>query len=220
LMAEFCFPKSGKTPEDEPDPKKREPEAERCIAVALAAALTPFCLYLLPDKSKRPGFAASANSEGAGKTLLLSFGMVAILGYVPTGSAPQDEDEMRKILDATVDNGVLVLFLDNLKNYINSAELESHITSSTRRYRRLGSTNYTEAENLTTIYLTANFATYSPGLRRRLLCIELILEEARAEDRQIRNFLDEDKLVKMRSDLLSVFWAFIRYWYENGEYHP
>jgi hypothetical protein len=220
LMAEFCFPKSGKTPQQEPDPRKREPEIERCIAVALAAALTPFCLNLLPEKSKRPGFAASANSEGAGKTLLLSFGMVAMLGYVPTGSAPQDEEEMRKILDAAVDSGVLILFLDNLKNHVNSGELESFITSSTRRFRRLGSTNYSEAENLSTIYLTANFATYSSDLRRRLLCVELILQEARAEERQIKNFLDEDKLVKMRSHLLSIFWAFVRRWYEKGECSP
>ena len=123
-------------------------------------------------KSKRPGFAASANSEGAGKTLLLSFGMVAMLGYVPTGSAPSDEEEMRKVLDAVTDNGLAILFLDNLKNHINSGELESFITSSMRRFRRLGSTSYVEAENLATVYLTANFATYSPDLRRRLLCVD------------------------------------------------
>jgi hypothetical protein len=115
---------------------------------------------------------------------------------------------------------LLVLFLDNLKNHVNSGELESFITSSIRRFRRLGSTNYIEAENLATVYLTANFATYSPDLRRRLLCVELILQEARAEERQIKNFLDEDQLVKMRSHLLSIFWAFVRHWYENGEYRP
>jgi hypothetical protein len=175
LLSEFCFPLSGKTALEEPDPRLREPERERCISVALAAALTPFCLYLLPEKSKRPGFAASANSEGAGKTLLLSIGMVALLGYVPVGSAPKDEEEMRKVLDSVTDSGLSVLFLDNLKHHINSGELESFITSSMRRYRRLGSTNYVEAENLTTVYLTANFATYSPDLRRRLLSIELIV---------------------------------------------
>jgi hypothetical protein len=220
LMAEFCFPKSKKTEQEEPDPKKRESERERCIAVALAAALTPLCLYLLPEKAKRPGFAASANSEGAGKTLLLSFGMVAKLGYVPTGNAPNDEDEMRKVLDSAAHNAVPIIFFDNLKGHLNSGELEGFITSAIRRYRMLGTTNHTEGDNLSTVYITANFATYSSDLRRRLLAIELILDEARAEERVIQNYLDEDALIKIRPKLLSIFWAFIRYWHENGEYRP
>lgn len=133
LMREFCFPKSGKTEEEEPNERLREPERERCIAVALAAALTPLCLNLLPEKAKRPGFAASANAEGAGKTLLLSFGMVAKLGFIPTGSAPDSEDEMRKVLDSAVHYVVPILFFDNLKGHLSSGELEAFITGSTRR---------------------------------------------------------------------------------------
>jgi hypothetical protein len=220
LMVEFCFPKSQKTEEEEPDPKKRELERERCIAVALAAALTPLCIYLLPEKAKRPGFAASANSEGAGKTLLLSFGMVAKLGYVPTGNAPIDEDEMRKVLDSAAHNAIPIIFFDNLKGHLNSGELEAFMTSAIRRYRILGTTNYTEGDNLSTVYITANFATYSSDLRRRLLAIELILDEARAEERIIQNYLDEDALIKMRPRLLSIFWAFVRHWHENDEYCP
>jgi hypothetical protein len=217
LMAEFCFPKSGKTEKDEADERKREPERERAIAVSLAAALTPQCIYLLSEKAKRPGFAVTANSEGAGKTLLLSFGMVAKLGFVPIGSAPRDEEEMRKILDAAVHQAVPIIFFDNLKGHLSSGQLEAFITSATRSYRLLGTTNYNEGENLSTVYLTANFATYSPDLRRRLLAVELILEEARAEERIIKNYLDEDGLIRRRSELLSILWTFIRYWHENGE---
>jgi hypothetical protein len=203
-IKEFCFPKS-------------ETERERCIAVALAAALTPLCLNLLPEKAKRPGFAASANAEGAGKTLLLSFGIIAKLGFVPTGTAPDSEEEIRKVLDSAVHYGVPILFFDNLKGHLSSGELEAFITSSTRRYRRLGTTNYTEADNLSTVYITANFATYSPDLRRRLLAAELFLEESRAEERAIKNFLDEDALIKMRPRLLSMLWAFIKHWHAKGE---
>jgi len=220
LMAEFCFPQSGKTEKEEPDERKREPERERAIAVALAAALTPLSIYLLPEKSHRPAFGVTANSEGAGKTLLLSFGMVAKLGFVPTGNAPSGshgEDEMRKILDGAVHYAVPIIFFDNLKGHLSSGQLEAFITSTTRSYRLLGTTNYNEGENLSTVYLTANFATYSPDLRRRLLAVELILEEARAEERIIKNYLDEDALIRRRSELLSIFWTFIRYWHENGE---
>jgi hypothetical protein len=172
LLSEFCFPKGGKTEGDDADIRERE----RSIAVSLAAALTPFCINLLPEQANRPAFAATANSEGAGKTLLLSLGMVALVGYVPTGSAPKDEDEMRKVLDAAAHNAVRIVFFDNLKGHLSSGELEAFITSSNRRYRLLGTTNYNEAPNVSTVYITANFATYSPDLRRRLLAIELILE--------------------------------------------
>jgi hypothetical protein len=204
LLKEFCFPKG-------------DEERERCIAVALAAALTPLCIYVLPEKAKRPGFAASANAEGAGKTLLLSFGMVAKLGYVPTGSAPEKEEEMRKLLDSAAHNAVPIIFFDNLKNHLSSAEIEAFITSAIRSYRMLGTTNTSEANNVSTVYITANFATYSPDLRRRLLAIELFLEEARAEERCIKNFLDEDALIEMRPRLLSIFWTFIKNWHSSGE---
>jgi hypothetical protein len=202
LMAEFCFPKD---------------DIERSIAVALAAALTPFCISLLPAKAKRPGFAASANAEGAGKTLLLSFGMVAKLGFVPAGATPSNEEEMRKVIDGAAHQAVPILFFDNLKGHLSSGALEAFLTANTWRYRLLGSTNYTEADNVATVYLTANFATYSSDLRRRLLAVELILEEACAEERTIKNYLDERKLVAMRSKLLSIFWAMVKDWDQKGQ---
>jgi hypothetical protein len=61
LLSEFCFPKAGKTEGKDADIRERE----RSIAVLLAAALTPFCINLLPEQAKRPAFAATANSEGA-----------------------------------------------------------------------------------------------------------------------------------------------------------
>jgi putative DNA primase/helicase len=143
--------------------------------------------------------------------------MVAKLGFVPTGSAPDNEEEIRKVLDSAVHYGVPILFFDNLKGHLSSGELEAFITGSTRRYRMLGTTNYTEADNLSTVYITANFATYSPDLRRRLLAVELFLEESRAEQRSIKHFLDEDALIKKRPRLLSMLWAFIKHWHNAKE---
>jgi hypothetical protein len=44
-----------------------------------------------------------------------------------------------------------------------------------------------------------------------------LLYEARAEERVIRNYLDEEKLVAMRSKLLSIFWTLVKDWDENGQ---
>jgi hypothetical protein len=49
------------------------------------------------------------------------------------------------------------------------------------------------------------------------LAIELILEEARAEERVIKSYLDEGTLIQKRSELLSILWALIRHWYEKHE---
>jgi hypothetical protein len=174
LLKEFCFPND-------------EDQKKRAVSVALAAALTPFCLYLLNERANRPAFCVSANAEGAGKTLLLSIGMVAKLGYVPTGAVPIDDEEMRKVLDSAVHFAAPILFFDNVKGYLSSGELEAFITSFKRRYRVLGTTNYTEADIVSTVYLTANFATFSTDLWRRLLAIELFLEQAKAEEREMQN---------------------------------
>src|SRR5262249_12525137 len=149
LLKEFCF---------------FEEDKDRSVAVALAAALTPFCISLLPEKAQRPGFAASANAEGAGKTLLLSFGMVAKLGFVPAAATPTNGEEIPKVTDGAVHQGVSILFFDNLKGHLSSGALEAFLTANTWRYRLLGTTNYSETVNNVSVYLTANFATYSPDL--------------------------------------------------------
>ena len=128
-----------------------------------------------------------------------------------------NEDEMRKVIDGAAHQAVQILFFDNLKGHLSSASLEAFLTANTWRYRLLGTTNTSEAENVTTVYLTANFATYSPDLRRRLLAVELILEEARAEERLIKDYLDEHRLVAMRTKLLSIFWAMIKHWNQKGQ---
>jgi hypothetical protein len=205
LLSEFCF---------------REDDCDRCMSVAIAAALTLFCTHLLDPLTLRPAFLVTANSEGAGKTLLISIAIVARLGYVPAGSAPQDEAEMRKVLDSAIRHYSPVLFLDNIKGHLNSGELEAAITATTRRGRLLGSNTQFEAENRTTVFITGNNATFSPDLRRRVLAIELFLPEAKPEDRIIRFPLDENRLLSLRPKILSALWALIRSWHQAGEPKP
>ena len=142
------------------------------------------------------------------------------LGNVPAGCAPEDEAEMRKVLDSAIRDGSPILFLDNIKGHLNSGELEAAITSTKRRGRLLGSNNQFEAENQTTVLITGNSATFSPDLRRRVLAIELFLSEAKAEDRIIEHPLDENRLLALRPKILSALWSFVRSWHEAGEPKP
>jgi len=50
-----------------------------------------------------------------------------------------------------------------------------------------------------------------------LLAIALILEAARAEERLIKNYLDENKLIAMLPKLLSIFWTMVKDWDQNGQ---
>jgi hypothetical protein len=215
LLAEFCFRK-----QHVPDDKEPDPEWERSMSVAIAGMLTLFCTYLFEPLTLRPAFLVTANAEGAGKTLLISFAIVTRLGYVPTGCAPEDEAEMRKVLDSAIRDGSPILFLDNIKGHLNSGELEAAITSTKRRGRLLGSNRQFEAENQTTVFITGNNATFSPDLRRRVLAIELFLSEAKAEDRIIEHPLDENRLMALRPKILSALWSLVRSWHEAGEPKP
>src|SRR4029077_12213002 len=125
-----------------------------------------------------------------------------------------------KVLDSAILDKSPILFLDNIKGHLSSAELEAAITSTKRRGRLLGSNRQFEAENRTTVFITGNNATFSPDLRRRVLAIELFLSEAKPEDRIIRFPLDENRLLSLRPKILSALWALIRSWHQAGEPKP
>ena len=121
LLKEFAFADTG-----------------RSRAVAVAAMLSAFAAGLLPKNSLRPCFIFLANAEGDGKTLLVKCAVVPVLGFVPVGCKPKDEDEMRKILLAAVIEAKPVLFFDNIKGRLTSESLEGFLTSQEWSGRVLG----------------------------------------------------------------------------------
>jgi hypothetical protein len=197
LYGEFCF---------------HQDDSERSLAVAIAGGLTLFCAHLLPKGSTRPNFMFTANAEGSGKTLLAKLAALPLLGRMPTGSYPQDEAEMRKLILATVLTGSSVLFIDNLKGHLSSGSLEALTTSPVIKDRILGQSAVIEAEHGITVFITGNDATISPDLRRRTLLVELFLNQARAEDRVIERPMDDHIIGQARPDILSAYWGLLRAW--------
>ena len=205
LLSEFCF---------------LEDDRKRGMSVAVAEMLTLFCIDLLPSRSVRPIFLYTANAEGSGKSLLAKLGMIARLGYAPTGSAPPDEAEMRKLIATAAHESAPVLFLDNLKGHLSSPSLEALATSGVFAGRILGETKGFEKENRITVIITGNGCTFSPDLRRRVLAVELFLKEAKAEDRFIKNPLDDERILALRPMILSALWALVRAWDEAKRPEP
>jgi hypothetical protein len=204
LLSEFCF---------------RENDKARAKSVVIAQMLTLFCSNLVV-KVARPAFIYTANAEGAGKTLLAKLGIIARLGYCPTGAAPAEEKEMKKLIFSTAISGLPIFFLDNVKGYLKSPSLEALITSLMVSDRVLGESKTREIPNIMTTVITGNALTISPDMRRRSLVVELFLETARAEDRVINNPLDDERLKERRGEILSALWALVREWSHSGKPEP
>jgi hypothetical protein len=187
-------------------------DAGRSKAVALASMLTMFGRGLIPPKALRPCFIFLANAEGAGKTLLVKCATVPVLGYVPTGTKPKDEEEMRKVLLTAVLEGSPAIFFDNAKRHITSEALEGFLTAQDYGARILGKSETFRGANNAVVFITGNRCTVSPDLRRRSLFCELFLEVERAEDRVFHQNLEVPMLLDQRSDILTAWWTLIQDW--------
>ena len=195
-------------------------DEQRSKSVAVAAMLTVYALGILPPKSLRPCFVYLANAEGAGKSLLVKLASVPVLGYVPNGVLPKDEDEMRKVLLSAVIEAKPVLCFDNFKGHLQSESLEGFLTSQDWSGRILGGQATFRGDNNVLVFVTGNGCTVSPDMRRRSLFCELFLEVERAEDRQFKNNLEASVLLQERTDILSALWALVREWKADMEPKP
>ena len=147
-------------------------------------------------------------------------GIIPRAGYCPTGSAPKEEAEIRKLIFSTALSGSPLLFLDNVSGYLKSPALEALITSTIVRDRVLGESKNQDIANVMTTIITGNNLSLSSDMRRRALVVELFLEQARAEDRQIKNPLDDTKILNIRPQILSACWALVLSWNQKGRPNP
>ncbi|HEV2174553.1 MAG TPA: hypothetical protein VGR71_13345, partial [Nitrospira sp.] len=195
-------------------------DGARSKAVAIAALVGLFAPQLLPEGSLRPCIIVTKNAEGAGATTLVACAVVPIIGKLPTGVKPNDEDEIRKTLTTAVREGRSVILLDNEKSQLSSASLEAFITSPNWQDRLLGTNQSIIAPNLATVFVTANGCKVDGDMRRRSLIVELHLEAERAEDRHFRRPLDQAMLLALRSRILGACWSLIRNWLALGKPAP
>jgi hypothetical protein len=192
---------------------------ERSKSVAIAALLTMFCATMLPKNAQRPGFIYTANSPGAGKTLLAKVAIIPVVGSASTRTLPRKE-EARKVLDvAAIDASNYILF-DNIRGVIAGEEIEAFITSPIWEGRVLGESTKFRVENIATVFLTGNESTTSEDMQERCMFVELFVQEAdnRERTKKIPNIIDDKWLAapENRSRILSALWALVRDWDANG----
>lgn len=143
---------------------------ERLVADCLAAALTP--LLCTAIDGALPSFLVTARKPGSGKSELAKF--CSILG----GGGKQfttwrRSDEMTKLIATFAREDKRVVIFDNIKKNIDSADLESAITSRFLTFRTMATHSSEGTPSNTTWFFTANGASMSTDLLRRSVVVLL-----------------------------------------------
>jgi hypothetical protein len=195
-------------------------DAGRSKSVSVAALLGMYCAQLLPLDSPRPAFIITKNAEGSGATTLVACCTYPVLGYVPTGTMPADQEEMRKRITSAVMACSTVLFFDNVHKTMKSEPLEAFLTSPVWTDRRMGGNAIVSGPNIATVFLTSNGATCSSDMRRRSLFVELHMDEELASQRKFKRALTSTALRGLRPRVLAACWAFTKAWDALGRPKP
>lgn len=191
-------------------------DGERSLSVAVTALVGLFATQLVDVRALRPAYAFTKNATGAGATLLAKCAVVPVLGFMPSGVKPKDDDEMRKRITATLRDGRSILLLDNVKGRLDLPSLEALTTAFIWDDRLLGTHETIIGENSITTFITGNGMTVTPDLRRRTLWVELHMSAELPENRKFKRALDENVLIEMRPRILAACWAVVRHWNEQG----
>lgn len=190
-------------------------ERSRAVAVAEMVALYVFGLQELT--ANRMGFIFKSNKERSGKSLAAQMGIAPCFGLAK-GQTISNQEEMKKLLDASALQGEPYLFFDNLTGNIKSNLLESYMTTPVWTGRVMGSQKTFTAPKGTIVIVTGNNITTSADIAGRTLLCYLFTEEADPQARKLQRIFTAQSLAKpkVRSDFLSALWALVRGWDKAG----
>ena len=214
------FPFADWSPEFTPDyfGSSQKICTSRSFACQIAASISLFAGSLLPPMTSRMGFLYNANSQRSGKTLLAKMAITPIFGSFKTQPWQPNDEVMTKLLDSEVLAASNYICFDNIRGILASQPLEGFMTSPHWAGRVLGKSEIFEAENNAQIFITGNNLNIGTDVFQRFLTIDLNIEEANAQDREILNVIDDYWLSQdqNRHKVISCLWAMIRYWNKAG----
>ncbi len=184
---------------------------------AMALALTPLVRDMVAGPT--PLFGVDASVRGAGKGKLARACLIPSLG--PNGctvaSLPREEEETRKALTAYLSERRLAVMFDNVSGRINSSVLAKALTEPVWDDRTLGKSESVRYPIRCVWAITANNATYSDEIGRRLVPVRLVPQTARPELREGFKHSDlEAWITAHRADLVWALAVFVRAWQATG----
>jgi hypothetical protein len=191
------------------DPKDRM----RSLSAATAMILAPFCECMLSRFDERPAFIVTANSEGAGKTMLVRMAICPVFGPAKLTPPPHiDSDKLTELLNSIAQSGAPYVVFDNWRGKIENAALEAFVTANQMGGRILGTSYTFDVEKQCLVFITGNQAIVGSDMRRRSMSVQLFVEEAKSEDRKVSEPINERIILSRRSEILAACWAYVRAW--------
>lgn len=185
----------------------------RSFAAAVCAMLGQFLRHVI---DKFPLVIFNANQEGTGKTFLARALLSPMLGDVKIQNYVEDENEMRKTLNATILAGAPVCFLDDLRSLVSNA-INRFVTSDSISDRKLGGNEMFEVKHKTQFFVTGNMLKTSRDIERRSLPVDMFCE-GDATRRVVRNRISEPGILtdSWRANMLSALWSLVAGWVAAG----
>ena len=162
-------------------------------ANCFAMQLTPFLVDLVGGH--RPVFVIDANQAGAGKTLLGQEVALAATLRDPRliSGAFKNDEELEKQITEVLHAGAAVVLIDNVKRKLESASLESVLTSARWTRRVLGkNTQAVDVPQRATFLVTGNNLQVGSEIGRRSVLVRLRSDTNAPEQRE--GFRHEDLL--------------------------
>ncbi len=193
---------------------------ERSLSVQIACLLTLFAGGILPRGAARPMFIFNANAQRSGKSLLAKMALISVFGSASSTSWSENKEEFRKALETAANTAVPYIFFDNVRCHMAQSDLERFVTSPDVTCRVMGkNTEQITVPNVATVLITANQATTSTDIAERSLFVNLFVNEADPQARQIQRPIDEVALStsENRQKILSALWAMVRHWVAGGK---
>lgn len=186
--------------------------------VQIAAMLAMFVTDMLPRYAHRPMLVFNANQSRSGKTLLAKLAICGVAGSLALTSMPATPDKRKEMLNTFARNAKTFLFADNLEGTVNFPELCAYVTAAEWTDRRMHAQEDFTAENVTNIFLTGNGFTPGDDVMNRSLSVDLYVEEADPQAREVRNIIDDSWCLaaENRALILSALWGLTRHWDECG----
>jgi hypothetical protein len=172
---------------------------------------------MLSRFDERPAFIVTANSDGAGKTMLVRMAICPVFGPAKLTPPPHvDSDKLTELLNSIAQSGAPYVVFDNWRGKIENAALEAFVTANQMGGRILGTSYTFDVEKQCLVFITGNQAIIGSDMRRRSIFIQLFVEEAKSEDRHVAEPINERLILSRRANILAASWAYVRAWRDAG----
>ena len=173
--------------------------------------------FLRHNISLFPMIAVNANQPGTGKSFCVQAMLAPFHGIISAGNYLEDDNEMRKSLNAAIMEGQTIFFLDDIATLAGRV-LPRYITMRSIRDRILGKSATFEKENRMQFFVTGNGLKTSKDIERRVLPIDLFIAGDAPSHTSTLTDLKEDHFSNplWRADLLRALWSLCLHWVKKG----